>query len=388
MVDHPGGAYLDHASAGPIDPRVRQAMRPYLETRFANPESLHDWAREPAAALEVARAQVAALIGGRPEGIIFTSGDTEARNLAIKGLWSANRHTGTHIVTTPLDHAAVIACARSLERQGATLRLCPVTPEGRPALDALRAVLSPDTILVSLCHGQPEVGSLSDVAALCEAIREVAPAALIHVDAATTAGLVPIDVTAWGCDALTLGGGSLLGPRWSGALWVREGVRLHPLIEGGIHEHGKRAGAHDMPGIVGLGAAAVLARDELAVRADTMAAGVRRLLAGLLQTPDVRLNGPVEGRVPGHVSVGVEGVEGEALTLMMATRGVACSPGSACTSIGKSSSVLEAMGQRAPWTHSAVLFTLAPTTTNQEIDRAIVAFGDAVAHLRSMRPTA
>jgi cysteine desulfurase len=383
-------AYLDHAAASPLDPRVREAMAPFLDEAFGSPQSLHEWGRRPAVALERAREQVAALVGAEPEWVVFTSGATEARNLAVKGLLAANRALGRHVVASAVEHPATLAACRSAERDGAAdLTLVGVDGEGRIDPDALRAAVREDTALVALVHGQPDIGTLQDLPALVGAVRTARPEARVVVDAGETAGLLPVEVAGWGADALVLGGGPAGGPAWTGALVVRPGARLHPLIEGGLQEGGKRAGAEDLPGIVGLGAAAEIARTEMEGRAARMRALAERLTAALLAVPDVRLNGPREGRVPGHVQVSAGWVEGESLALALAARGVACSPGSACTAHGgKAAPTLEAIGLEPPWTHSAVLFTLRHTTTEAEIDHAAGAFAEAVAALRAMSPIA
>ncbi len=388
MVEHNLGAYLDHAAATTIDPRVRDAMAPFVDARFGNPEGLHDWAREPADAIERARVEVAALIGAEPGGVIFTSGDTESRNLAVKGVAAANAHRGGHLVVSAIDHPATLAAARTVTRATGALTTVGVDDEGRIDPRRLADAVRDDTVLVNIVHGQPEIGTVQDVPALIGAVRGRRADVAIHVDAGATAGLVPVDAAAWDCDLVSIGGGSLLGPRWAGALWVREGTRLHPLIEGGLQEGGKRGGAHDTPAVVGLGAAARLARDELDARAARMTALAERLIDRLLAVPDVRLNGPRHGRIPGHVQVSAGWVEGETLVLALAGRGVAASPGSACSAAGKASPVLEAIGLEAPWTHSAVLFTLAPSSTERDIDIAASAFAEAVATLRAMSPIA
>ena len=388
MVEHNFGAYLDHAAATTLDPRVRTAMAPYLDEVFASPEGLYDLARRPAEALQQARRHVGALMGADPEGVIFTSGDTEARNLAVKGIVGANAHRGAHVVTSAVEHPATLAACRSLARDRGALTIVGVDGVGRIDPTVLATAVRDDTVLVTISHGQAEIGTIQDVAALVIAVRTQNPDVAIHVDAAVTAGLVPIDVGTWGCDAVTIGGGSLCGPRWAGALWVREGTRLHPLIEGGLQEGGKRGGAHDMPGIVGLGEAARLAATELDTRSAHMSRLADRLIARLEAVADIRLNGPRAGRVPGHVQVSAGWVEGETLVLTLAAHGVAASPGSACSAAGKASPVLEAIGLEPPWTHSAVLFTLAPTTTEAEIDDAAAVFADAVATLRAMSPLA
>lgn len=361
-------------------------MARFLDTEFGSPEGLHDWARGPAEALETARTHVAALLGANPDGVIFTAGDTEARNLAIKGITTANAHRGRHIVTTAVEHPSTLAACRTLARGEFDLTVVGVDAEGRVNPVDLAAAVRADTILVSIGHGQAEIGTVQDVGALVTAVRARNDDLAIHVDAAVTAGLVAVDATAWGCDAITIGGGSLCGPRWVGALWVREGTRLHSLIEGGLQEGGKRGGAHDVAGIAGLGEAARLAADERPTRAAHMTALADRLIDGLLHVQEVRLNGPRQGRVPGHVQVSVGRVEGETLVLTLAAHGVAASPGSACSAAGKASPVLEAIGMEPPWTHSAVLLTLAPSTTPAEVDYAIATFADAVAGLRAMSP--
>lgn len=382
-----GAAYLDHAAARPLDPRAREAMMPYLGPEFGSPSSLHDWARAPAEAMEAAREHVAALVGAPPEAIIFTSGATEARNLAIKGLLSANRRLGRHVVATAVEHPATLAACRTAVRDGGELVVVGVDGEGRVRPEDLAAAVGADTALVCVVHGQAEVGTIQDAAALCRAAREARAEVLVHVDAEETAGLLPVKVEDLGCDALTIGGACLGAPGWTGALYVRPGTRLHPLIEGGLQEHGKRAGSEDVPGIVALGEAARVAATEGAERARRMRVLRDRLVEALLAVPGVRLNGPRgDARLPGNVQVSVAGVEGETLVLTLAAEGVAASPGSACTAAGKASPVLEAMGVEPPWTHSAVLFTLSWTTTEEEIESAAAAFRLAVARLRAMSP--
>ncbi len=381
-----GGAYLDHAVATPLDPRVREAMEPFLDGA-GSPSSLHEWGRRPADALERARRQVAELVGADEDGVIFTSGAVEARNLAVKGLLAGNRALGRHVVASAVEHPATLAACRTAEREGALLDLAPVDGEGRIAPAAVAGAVREDTALVAVVHGQPDIGTLQDVPALAAAARAARPEARVAVDAGETAGLVPVDMGSMGADALVLGGTALGAPAWAGALAVRPGARLHPLIEGGVEEGGKRAGAEALPAIVALGAAAEIARGEMAARAARMEALGERLIAGLLAVPDVRLNGPRRGRIPGNVHVSAGWVEGESLALAMAARGVAVSPGSACTAHGgKAAPTLEAIGLEPPWTHSAILLTLRWTTTGAEVDAAVAAFAEAVAALRAMSP--
>jgi cysteine desulfurase len=375
-------AYLDHAAAAPMGEPVRRALDEALEL-VGSPGSVHEWGRAPAELLERARQQVAALVGGAPEEIIFTSGATEARNLAIKGLASANRRLGNTIVISAVEHPATLAAARSATRGGGELVEIGVNEEGLIDARSLAAVVGSRTSLVCLPVGQGDIGTLQPLEELVGAVRGRREEARIHLDAGDCAGRVPLDVAALGCDALTLGAWPLGAPPWVGALWLREGARLTPLIEGGIQEHGKRSGAENLPAIAALGAAAELARERAEDRIDRLRALADRLIDGLLAVEEVRLNGPRERRIPGHVQVSVGDVEAETLVLGLSTHGVAASPGSACTAYaGKAAPALEAIGLREPWTQSAVLFTLGDPTTEQEIDRAIAAFAEVVARYR------
>ncbi len=388
MVVDTERAYLDHAAAGPLAPPVRAAMARFVDADFGNPESLHDWARAPARVLEDARTALAALIGATAPGyVVFTSGDVEARNLAVKGVAAARRADGSHLVTSAVDHPATLAVHRTLGRDGLDVTLVAVDAQGRVDPQDLANAVRDDTVLVTIAHGQAEIGTIADVPALVAAVRARRPEVTVHLDACLTAGVLDVDAAAWDVDLVSMGGASIGGPRWIGALWVREGCRLHPLIEGGVQEFGKRGGHHDVPAIAGLAVAADLAAgtmDERRARLDTLTA---TLAAELLSLEGVRLNGPPVGeRLPGHLQVSVEGAEAEALTLLLATKGVACSPGSACDAAGKASPVLEAIGLEPPWTHSAVLFTLGDATTAAEVALAGRRFREAVTELRAMRP--
>lgn len=382
-----GTAYLDHAAASPLDPRVREAMLPWLGERFGSPSSLHEWGRAPAEAIEAAREEVATLAGAAPEWVVFTSGATEARNLAVAGLLAANRALGRRAVASAVEHPATLAVLRTAGREGTAVDVVGVDREGRVDPAALGAAVRDDTALACVVHGQPDIGTVQDVAACVAAVRAARPDVRVVADAGETAGMLPVDAAAWDADAVVIGGGPVGAPPWTGALLVRPGARIHPVIGGGLQEGGKRAGAEDVPGIVALGAAARIAREEMDDRTARTRALAETLTAGLLAVPDVRLNGARSDRIPGHVQVSAGWVEGEALTLALAARGVAASPGSACTVHGgKAAPALEAIGLEPPWTHSAVLFTLRHTTTEDEVALAVAAFAESVAALRAMSP--
>lgn len=379
-------AHFDHAAATPLDPRIRAAAERFLGEWFATPSGVHEAARAPHEAIEDARAAVAALIGAAPEEIVFTSGATEARNLAVKGM-VAGHPRARGVVATAVEHPATLAAARTASREAGGPELVPVDAEALVAPQAPGDAAGPDTAVVAVHHGQPDVGTLQDVVSIVAGIRERAPEARIVVDAGATTGLVPVDVRRLGADAVVVGGASLGAPPWTGALWVRPGARLHPLIEGGLQEWGKRGGDPVMPGVVALGAAARLANGQVSARGARASAVGARLADLLLRVPGVRLNGPADGRVPGYVHVAVEGIEGESLAVALSTRGVAVSPGSPCSEhAGKESPTLAAMGLEAPLTLSSVLFSGSWTTTDQEIEVAATAFAESVERLRALSP--
>ncbi|MDH3725145.1 MAG: aminotransferase class V-fold PLP-dependent enzyme, partial [Thermoleophilia bacterium] len=284
-------AYLDYAAASPMSDRVRSELLAALE-HVGSAGSVHDAGRAPAELLERSRARVADLIGARPEEIIFTSGATEARNLATKGLSRANRGLGSDVVISAVEHPATLAAARTATAERGVLTQVQVDADGRLDPAGLGAAITSETALVCLVHGQPDIGTVQDVARLVATARSGRPEVRVHVDAGDTAGRVAIDVGAMDCDALTIGAWPLGAPPWVGALYVREGARITPLIEGGVQEHGKRSGAEAVPAIAALGAAAELAAAHLDSRAARLSALGERLVDGLLGVEGVRLNGP------------------------------------------------------------------------------------------------
>ncbi|MEQ9094062.1 MAG: aminotransferase class V-fold PLP-dependent enzyme, partial [Miltoncostaeaceae bacterium] len=381
--------YLDHAAAWPPQDRLLDAMAGAARAMWANPDALHDAALAPAEALEEARERVAALVGADPAWVIFTAGATEARNLAVKGLVAGNPATdgAPGLVVSAVEHPAVLACARTLEAAGVMVRSVGVDQEGRLDAGAVAGALEGGGAVLSLHHAQGDIGTVQDLPVLVAAARSAGPQVRIHIDAGESAGVLPLEMGALGIDALTVDGRSLGAPPWTGALVVREGARLHPQMEGGLQEMGKRAGPECLPGIVALGWAARWAAEEREERAARMTEAGERLITGLLALPGVRLNGPRGGRLPGSVQVSVGDVEGESLCLALAARGVACSPGSACTTAGgKAAPTLEAIGLEPPWSHSAVLLSAGPATTDAEAEAAVRAFGEELARLRAISP--
>jgi cysteine desulfurase len=378
--------YLDHHATTPLDPRVLDAMMPYLTHEFGNASSAtHAYGWRAREAVEKARAQVAQLIGAKPREIVFTSGATESINLALQGAVRARRNRTARIVTTPIEHRATLDCCDHLRAAGAEVASVAVDAEGFVKLDELERELAPGAIVVSIIHGNNEIGTLQDV----EAIGRLAGAAgaLLHVDAAQSLGKVPIDVRAMGIDLLSMSGHKIYGPKGVGALYVRSGtpgVKLEPILFGGGQERGLRPGTLNVPGIVGFGAACEIAAAEGAQETERLGS-LRDLLWSLLQekVAGVHLNGPRERRLPNNLNVSFERVEGEAL--LMALRDVAVSSGSACSSGRREAShVLRAIGVSTQLAHASLRFGLGRWTTREEIEFAAGRVAKEVARLRAI----
>ncbi|TGQ35818.1 cysteine desulfurase family protein [Mesorhizobium sp. M00.F.Ca.ET.216.01.1.1] len=360
--------YLDNNASTPIDPSVAAAMRPYLEEAFGNPSSGH-WASTPAkAALEKARGQVAALLDSEPDEIVFTSGGSEANNLAIKGTFFALKHKGEHIITTAVEHPAVLAPCRFLEQLGATVTYLPVDSTGRVEPEAVRRAITPRTILISVMHANNEVGTIQPIEEIGAVARE--HGIRFHTDAAQSVGKIPTKVDALGVDLLTIAGHKLYAPKGIGALYVRRGVTLEPLIHGAGHELGRRAGTESALLAVGLGAACALATDLEPMT------GIRRLRDHLWEALQHRfgerivLNGHPEHRLPNTVSVSFVGVAGAEVLAKL--DGVAASTGSAChAGRVELSPVLAAMGVPEEIGMGAVRFSLGRITNEAEIDAVV-----------------
>lgn len=364
--------YLDYNASTPIDPTVAAAMRPFLDEAFGNPSSGH-WASTPAkAALDHARGQVATLLGAAADEVVFTSGGSEANNLAIKGTFFALRHKGEHIITTAVEHPAVLAPCRFLERLGATVTYLPVDSTGRVDPEAVRRAITPHTILISVMHANNEVGTIQPIAEIAASARE--HGVRFHTDAAQSVGKVPTGVDALGVDLLTIAGHKLYAPKGVGALYVRRGVELEPLIHGAGHERGRRAGTESALLAVGLGAACALAQDLSPMEHVRI---LRDRFWRALQDhfgDRVVLNGHVEHRLPNTLNVSFVGMVGA--DVLAALDGVAASTGSAChAGRVELSPVLAAMGVPERVGMGAVRFSLSRATTEAEIDAVIDRLG-------------
>jgi cysteine desulfurase len=382
----PERVYLDYAGFAPVDPRVLAVMRPFLEAGIGNPSARHSLGAEARESLDAARLKVARLCGGAAGGIIFTSGATEANNLAIKGV-ALRARTGARVVLSAIEHISVINACRDLEKAGVSLTVLPVDGEGRVDPDALRSTLTADTALVSIAAANPEIGTVQPLKEIGPVTR--AAGVPLHVDGVGALGRVPLSVEAMGIDLLTVSGNDLYGPPGSGALWVRPGVRIHPQMLGGGQEGGYRSGTENLPGTVGFGVAAELMRVEGTHHEATRLATLRdRLMAGVLEAiADCRVTGSREARLPHHLSLVIRGVKADSLLLDLDLAGVAASTGSACASLTQlTSHVLRAIGCTPAEAEGSLCFTLGRWTTASDVEAVLQRLPPIVARLRALAP--
>jgi len=378
--------YLDHASATPVRKEVLEAMLPYFSEQFANPSNVYDLGSKVKEALEEARANVAGLIGANPAQIIFTSSGAEANNLAVKGVAFARQKKGKHIIVSAIEHHSVLNSARFLERLDFEATFLPVDQNGLVDPERLAKAIRPETILVSVMHANTEIGTIEPISELASICKEKDVA--FHTDAVASVGNTPLDVNALNVDLLSLSGPSVGAPKGVGALYFNKKVRLMPLIHGGIQENGRRAGTENVPGIIGFGTAAALAKKELPDKIDHVRRLRDRLVKGILKNVGkVTYTGHPEKRLPGHASFCFEAIEGEALIFMLAQNGIYSNTGSACASKAlKTSPVLVAIGLRADLAQGSTVFTIDAGNTEEEIDYVLEKLPPVVDRLRWLSP--
>jgi cysteine desulfurase len=378
--------YLDYGATTPCDPRVVDAMIPWLREHFGNPASRsHAWGWEAEEAVEKAREQVAQLIGADPREIVWTSGATESNNLALKGAAQFYKTRGKHLITVKTEHKAVLDTMRELERQGFEVTYLDVLQNGLVDLGAFKAALRPDTILASVMYVNNEIGVIQDVVALGNLCRE--RGVIFHVDAAQATGKVEIDLAKLPIDLMSLASHKTYGPKGIGALYVRRKprVRLEAQMHGGGHERGMRSGTLPVHQIVGMGEAFRIAHEEMGTESERIRALHNRLVQGLSGIEQTFINGDLEQRVPHNLNISFNYVEGE--SLIMGVKGIAVSSGSACTSASlEPSYVLRALGRSDELAHSSLRMTIGRFTTEEEIDYAISVLVDRVAKLRELSP--
>ena len=378
--------YFDHAATTPVRPEVVDAMMPYFREKWGNPSSIHASGREAAAGVDRARGQLAALLSALPEEIVFASSGTEADNQALIGASIAREKQGNHIITSAIEHHAVLHTAQFLEKRGTQITYLPVDSNGLVNPEDVRQAITDQTILVSIMHGNNEIGtiqSIAEIGAICRE-RDV----LFHTDAVQTVGHIPINVRELNVDLLSLSGHKFYGPKGVGALFVRKGVRISPLIHGGGHERGRRSSTENVPGIVGLGEAARLAAHHLDWEMKHSRELRDRLIEGVLgSVPDSMLTGHPTQRLPNNASFCVRYVEGESMLLNLDFEGIAASSGSACTSGSlEASHVLLAIGLPHDLAHGSLRLSMGRGNTMAEVERLLEVFPPIVEKLRAMSP--
>ena len=377
--------YLDNAATTAVRPEVLEKMLPYFTDCFGNASSIHGSGRDARRALEESRRKVAAALNCKPQEVYFTSGGSESDNWALKGVAFANRKKGDHIITSAIEHHAVLHTCEWLEKQGFSVTYVPVDSDGRVNPEDVERAITDRTVLVSVMAANNEIGTI-------QPIREIAAVARAHhvyshTDAVQAVGAIPMDVQEIGCDLLSLSAHKFHGPKGVGVLFIRQGTRIDNLLHGGAQERGKRATTENLPGIVGLAEAITLATESLAETSARVSALRDRLIDGLLRIPYTRLNGPREGRLPNNCNISVRFVEGEALLLRLDLAGIAASSGSACTSGSLDPShVLLAIGLPHEIAHGSLRLSLSDATTQEEVDEVLRVLPGIVENLRAMSP--
>jgi cysteine desulfurase len=378
--------YLDYAATTPTHPEVLAAMQPYFTDAFGNPSSIYSYGQEAKNAIEEARTAVASLLGARDEEIIFTSGGTESDNHALKGIAFANESKGNHIITSAIEHHAVLETCKFLEKHGFSISYVPVDNYGLIDPEDIRKAITEKTILISVMLANNEVGTIEPIAEIGKIAR--ASGVSFHTDAVQAVGHIPIDVNALGVDLLSMSAHKLYGPKGVGALYIKKGTKIVPFMHGGEQENGRRAGTHNVPGIVGLGKAVALAQTEIVKEADRMTHLRNQFIKDLLGRLDhVQLNGHPSTRLPNNINLSIDFVEGESMCLNLDLEGICTSTGSACSSASlEASHVLLALGIPPEKAHSSLRFTLGKWTTQQELDRVQESLVKIVNKLRAMSP--
>jgi cysteine desulfurase len=380
--------YLDHNATTPPAVEVVDRMAASLREQFGNPSSVHHFGQMAKAALDEARSATAALIGGDPSEIVFTSGGTESDNYAIRAVADALEVTGRkHLIATAIEHEAVLNTLKALARRGWKTTLLPVDQSGIVSPQALEAALTDDTAIVSVMHANNEIGTIQPVAELARIAK--ARGAVFHTDAVQTAGKIPVDVKALGVDLLSLSAHKFYGPKGAGALWIRRGVRLQSPMTGGKQERSRRAGTENVAGIIGLGAAAQLARGKMTAEGDRLAVLRDRLEDGILTAVSgTAINGARSPRVPNTTNISFDRIEAESLLIALDLAGIAVSTGSACSSgTLEPSHVLKAMGFPAHRTQNSIRFSLGAANTDADIQRVIEVLPGVVDKLRNLTRT-
>lgn len=379
--------YLDHAATTYLRPEVVKAMAPFWTDKYGNPSSLYQKGREAKSVIEEARAQVAAVFNCLPAEIIFEGSGTESDNHAIIGTALANVGRGNHIITSAIEHHAVLHACGFLETQGFEVTYLPVDRDGLVKLDELKKAIRPETILVSIMFANNEIGTIQPIKEIGQIVKSFSQPIIFHTDACQAAGYYSLDVNELGVDLMTINGSKIYGPKGTGALYVRNGVNIRPIIHGGGQEGSRRAGTENVAGIVGLATALELAQKEREKESQRLIKLRNSLIKELLKLPKVVLNGHPTKRLPNNVNVTIMDIEGEAMLLHLDENGICASTGSACTSNSlEPSHVILALGHPYEMAHGSIRFTLGHTNSEKDIGYLMKVFPPIIEKLRAMSP--
>ena len=378
--------YLDYAATTPTDPEVLKAMLPYFTDRFGNPSSIHSFGQEAKAAIEKARKEIASFLGAKQDEIIFTSGGSESDNFAIKGVAYANKHKGNHIITSSIEHHAVIKSCEFLEKMGFEVTYLPVSKDGLVDPEDVKKAITDKTILISIMHASNEIGTIQPIKEIGKIAKE--KKIYFHSDAVQTFGHIHINVDELNVDLLSVSAHKLCGPKGIGVLYVRKGTKIVSFIHGGGQEKKRRASTENVPAIVGFGKAVEIAKKTMDEEVKKLIILRDKLIKGILEKIDnVYLNGHPERRLPNNVNVSVESIEGESMLLSLDMEGIAASTGSACTSASlEASHVLLALGLSHELAHGSLRFTLGRYTEEEDINKVLEILPKIVKKLRSISP--
>lgn len=376
---------MDHVATNPVHPEVLETMLPYFKEHFGNPLSIYEPGIKAREAIENARAQTAALVNAKPNEIIFTSSGAEANNFSLKGIALANQNKGKHIIISRIEHHSVLNSARFLEKSGFVVTYLPVDKNGLIDPAVVEKAITKETILISIIHASPEIGTVEPIAKIGEIAKQ--RDIIFHTDAVATTGNIPVNVQSLNVDLLSLAAHQFYGPKGVAALYLKAGTRIVPLIYGGIQEGGRRAGTENVPAIAGMGKAAEIAKRDLQKRINHVKPLRDKLINNTLKIDKAFLTGHPEQRLPGHASFIVEYIEGESMLLLLAAKGIYSASGSACSSKAlKSSPILLSIGIPTHSAQGSVVFTLGEGTTEQDIDYLNEVFPQVITRLREISP--
>lgn len=379
--------YFDHAATDPLSPEVLDAMMPYFKEEFGNPLSVYDLGMNAREAIEQARKQVAGLINAKPSEIIFTASGAESNNFALRGIALARQHEGKHVIVSKLEHHSILNSARVLEKMGFVVTYLPVDKYGSVDPETVKKAVTDETTVISIIHASSEVGTIEPIRDIADMARE--RGIVFHTDAVASVGNIPVDVRELGVDLLSTAAHQFYGPKGAAAVYLKEGLRITPLIFGGIQEGGRRAGTENVPAVVGMGKAAEIAGRDMNKRMEHVKGLRDRLIEGIKSMPNVYVTGHPENRLPGHASFCVEYIEGEGMLLLLASKGIYAASGSACTSKAlKASPVLLSMGIPSALAHGSIVFTLGVDNEEKDVDYLLEEFPQVVDKLRAMSPFA